>query len=225
LEETHRHFIPAAGHDLLLPFYDPLLKLIGADSVKQELIDQAAIEPGQRILDVGCGTGTLAVMLKRLHPDAEVVGLDPDEKALARGRGKARREAVSIQFDRGYSDDLPYADDSFDHLFSSFMFHHLDAQTKEGTLREARRVLKAHGSLHLLDFGGSQQRPDGWLARLFHADQHLDDQFEGGIPALMNASGFTEVVELGQRRTLFGAVARYRATSPPQTDSARPGTR
>lgn len=220
MAETHKHFVPAAGYDWLLPLYDPLLKLLGADSVRRELVDQAAIGPGHRILDIGCGTGSLVVMVKRLHPDAEVIGLDPDPKALARGERKAKREPVPVRLERGYSDDLPYPDDSFDHLFSSFMFHHLDTPTQQKTLREARRVLKPRGSLHLLDFGGSHGRFYGWLARLLHAGDRLEDNFGGRIPALMNDAGFSDVAESGHRATWFGGVSRYRALAP-----APPGDR
>jgi ubiquinone/menaquinone biosynthesis C-methylase UbiE len=102
----------------------------------------------------GCGTGSLVVLVRQLFPDAEVVGLDPDEKALARATRKAQRAATNIQFDRGFSDALEYRDASFDRVFCSFMFHHLQRDEKERTLRAIARVLKADGSLHLLDFGG-----------------------------------------------------------------------
>ena len=83
------------------------------------------------MLDIGCGTGSLVVLVKRLFPDVEVVGLDPDEKALARAARKARRVGASIQFDRGFSDALDYPDASFDRVFSSFMFHHLERDEKD----------------------------------------------------------------------------------------------
>jgi ubiquinone/menaquinone biosynthesis C-methylase UbiE len=209
----HRHFVPAAGHAWLLPLYDPLLKLLRADSAKRELIEQARIRAGQRVLDIGCGTGSLAVMLKNSHPDAEIVGLDPDERALELGRRKAARESLEIQFDCAYSDAMPYPDAHFDHLVSSFVFHHLDRETKRGTLGEARRVLKPGGALHLMDFGGSQLRSDGWLARLLHSNEGLADQFEAGLPTLMEEAGFSEVIEAGHSARMFGTIARYRAVS------------
>ena len=125
MEETHKTYLPAAGHDWLLPLYDPIVKLLGGEAARRALLDQACIRPGQRVLDIGCGTGSLVVLIKRLHPDVDVVGLDPDPKALARGRRKAARTSVSVQFDQGFADELPYADASVDRVFSSFMFHHL----------------------------------------------------------------------------------------------------
>ncbi len=86
---SSRTYLPAAGHDWSLPLYDPIVKLLGGDAARKALLEQAALRPGQRVLDVGCGTGTLATLIKQLYPDVEVVGLDPDPKALARARRKA----------------------------------------------------------------------------------------------------------------------------------------
>lgn len=211
--EARRTYIPAAGHGWLLPFYDPLWKLLGGDSTRRALIDRAALEPGQRVLDIGCGTGSLAVLIVRLHPEVEVVGLDPDPKALARARRKAEAAGVSLQLDRGFSDELPYPEARFDRVFSSFMFHHLDSEVKRKTLRETRRVLMPGGSLHLVDFGGSAHS-HGPLARFLHSREHLHDNFEGRIPALMGEAGYAEPTELDQKATLFGHVAHYRASVP-----------
>ena len=92
----------------LLPLYDPLTRLLRLDRARRDLLVQANLQPRHRVLDIGCGTGSLAVLIKQLHPDVEVVGLDPDEKALARARRKARRAGVTIQFDLAFSDDLAY---------------------------------------------------------------------------------------------------------------------
>ncbi len=89
-----RSYVPAAGHDWTLPLYDPLVKLLGGDRTRTVLVDHAAIRPGHRVLEIGCGTGTLTLVIKRLHPAVDVLGLDPDPKALARARRKAERAAV-----------------------------------------------------------------------------------------------------------------------------------
>jgi ubiquinone/menaquinone biosynthesis C-methylase UbiE len=201
-----RTYIPAAGHDWSLPLYDPIVKLLGGDAARRVLLDQAAIRPSQRVLDIGCGTGTLLVLIKRLHPDVDVVGLDPDPKALARGRRKAERASVAIQFDQGFSDELPYPDASVDRVFSSFMFHHLRGDEKEGMLREVRRVLRPGGFLSLLDFGGPESGADGFLARLLHSSHHLRDNSEGRILALMSQAEFAGPKKVSQGALLFGRV-------------------
>src|SRR6266542_4474451 len=137
IPERRRSYLPAAGHDWFLPLDEPFVKLLGGDRARRVLLDQAAVRPGHHVLDVGCGTGTFVVLVKRLHPNVEVIGLDPDPKALARATRKAEGEAVSIRFDQGFADRLPYSDASFDRVFSSFMFHHLPTDEKEPTFREA----------------------------------------------------------------------------------------
>jgi len=109
MEESRRTYIPAAGHDWALPLYDPIVKLFGGVRARKALLDHAAIHPGYRVLDIGCGTGDLVTLIKRLHSDVDVVGLDPDPKALARARRKAERAAVTIQLDQGFfADDYSF---------------------------------------------------------------------------------------------------------------------
>src|SRR5262245_24410876 len=164
MPHAQQTFIPAAGHDWLLPFYDPFVKLLGTESAHRRLVDQARLQPGQHILEIGCGTGNLTIMVKTLYPAVEVVELDPDPKALARARRKAERQAVSIQLDRGFSEELPYPDRSYNRVLSAFMFHHLNHDEKKQSLHEIWRVLKPGGSLHLLDFGGGHNGSEGFVA-------------------------------------------------------------
>src|SRR5215213_6065533 len=166
MEESRKTYLPGMGHDWLLPLYDPLQRLLGFEPIHRQLVDQAGIQPNHRVIEIGCGTGNLSILVKRLHPQAEVVGLDPDPKALARARRKAEREALSVQLDRGFAEELPYPGASFDRVVSALMFHHLEPDEKEKTLQEARRVLNLSGSLHLLIFGLSMLEAHGLLGRL-----------------------------------------------------------
>ena len=206
-----RSFIPAAGRDWLLPLYDPLQWLLGGDALKRPLIEQAALASGMRALDIGCGTGSLTLLLKRLHPGVEVVGLDPDPKALAIAKRKADRAGLAIALDRGFSDQLPYPEASFDRVFSSLMFHHLDQEVKSATLREVRRVLTPGGSLHLLDFGPPRSGLSRALAHVLHRAEHLRDNLEDRITAFMGQAGFVHPEEVAHRGTLVGSLSYYRA--------------
>src|SRR5262245_20478656 len=202
--EHRRRFLPAAGHDWFLPLYDPFVKLLGGDCIRRQLIDQATLQPGQRALDIGCGTGTLAVMMKQLHPEVDVVGLDPDPKALARARRKAK--ALAVRFDQGFADALPYAEASFERVFSSFMLHHLAEDEKARTLREVRRVLRPGGSLHLVDFGDSESR-GGLFALWAHSSHRLRGNSEERILMLMRQAELADAMSVGRGAMLFGHMA------------------
>jgi ubiquinone/menaquinone biosynthesis C-methylase UbiE len=212
--QSGRSYLPAAGHDWSLPLYDPFVKLLGGDAARMTLLGQAALRPGHRVLDVGCGTGTLMVLIKRQFPDVEVVGLDPDPKALARAKRKAQRAALSIQLDRGFADVLPYADGSFDRVFSSFMLHHLQPDDKETALREARRVLKPSARFHLLDFATPDSTSPGRLGSWLHSGHRLKDNSDELILNLMRQAGLSDPKKIVGRALLVGHVAYYQASAP-----------
>lgn len=203
MHRTHRAYLPAAGKDWALPLYDPMVKLLGGEAVRLALLELAALRGHERVLDIGCGTGTLVTLVKRAYEGTKVVGLDPDRKALARARSKAVRAGVSIELDQAFSDELPYPDASFDRVLSSLMFHHLEASSKEKTLREVRRVLKPGGSLHLADFAQPEGRLRG-LSRMIHASHHLRDNSDGGILALLSQAGFAQPKKTREGTMMFG---------------------
>lgn len=214
MEEAQRTYIPAAGRDWRLPLYDPMVWLLGGNAAREALIERAGLHAGQHVLDVGCGTGTLIMFITRMHPGVEVVGLDPDPKALARARRKAERAGVPVRLDRGFSDDMPYPEASFDRVFSSFMFHHLPGEQKRGTLREIRRVLKPGGSLCLLDFARPASQHGNALARWLHSHQMLDDNDERRVLAMMADAGFADPKIVGRSALLVWQTAYYQAAAP-----------
>jgi ubiquinone/menaquinone biosynthesis C-methylase UbiE len=216
MEEAERSYIPALGKRWLLPLYDPFLWLLGADKAKQPLIEQAEIKPGFRVLDIGCGTGSMAILIKRMHPEAEVVGIDPDPPALSVAARKAKRAGLSIELDRGFADHMPYADASFDRVFSSFMFHHLDPDEKSATLDEIRRVLKPGGSLHLLDFVREHSVHSGTKehGQLIHRRGPVAERIESRMTSLMDEAGLVNATELKRAKNFFGPIAYYRANTP-----------
>jgi ubiquinone/menaquinone biosynthesis C-methylase UbiE len=211
MSHTHREYLPAAGSDWALPFYDVIVKWLGGEAARKELLDQASLQPGQRILDVGCGTGTMATAVKRANQQVEVIGIDPDPKVLRRARDKAVKAGVSIQLDQGFADQLPYADASFDRVFSSFMFHHLPAEDKNKALHAMRRVLKTGGSLHLVDFEGPEDGQPTFLQRLFHHSDRLKDNSEHRVLELMREAGFANPSKLSRRKMPMGWIGYFRA--------------
>jgi ubiquinone/menaquinone biosynthesis C-methylase UbiE len=215
MADSQRTFIPAATYDWLLPLYDPFSRLFGSAAAHRQLIEQAELQPGHRVLEIGCGTGSVLALIKSRHPSVDAVGLDPDPKALARTRRKVERLGAGVQLDRGFSDALPYPNQTFDRVFSALMFHHLSRDEKQRTLAEVHRVLKPTGSLHLLDFGAEHDHGGGLTARLF--GKHFRDNSPHTILALMRAAGFTEATETANARLVFARIFYYRASVPRQS--------
>src|SRR5262249_32809353 len=188
----------------------------GMEGCGNGVVAWAEVKPEHRVLDVGCGTGSLVTQLKRQHPDIDVVGLDPDPKALVRARRKAQSAAVSIQFDQGFSYSLGYPSGSFDRVFSSFMFHHLHEEDREKTLGEIYRVLKPGGRLLLLDFEVQESGKHHVLSTLLHKHASLNENSERRILGLMTDAGFTNAKKLEARTVLMGLgqAGYYQASVP-----------
>jgi ubiquinone/menaquinone biosynthesis C-methylase UbiE len=210
----HPHdYLPAAGHDVLLPSYDVMTRLLGMKRVYDALIAQAELADCRRVLEIGCGTGNLIVRAKRAYPHLEAIGSDPDPLALDRAQRKSNR-LNGIRFDRGYAQRLPYADGEFDRVLSSMMLHHLDDDAKTAAAAEVFRVLRPGGRLHLVDIGGDMTARDGLAARLVLRSHHAAGNLGDAIPRLLSATGFgcTEVATHRQR--IVGRLTYYRATRP-----------
>ena len=130
-------YIPAFHFHWLTRWYDPIMRrLFPEATLKTALIAQARIQLGQDVLDVGCGTGTLTLMIKQTQSDATVYGLDMDPQILDIARRKAEQAGETIVLQQGTATSLPYPDESFDHAFASLMLHHLTRQDKQQALRE-----------------------------------------------------------------------------------------
>ena len=209
--KSERGFLPAAGREWLLPIYDPFVKLLGGEAVRMQLLQQAQLQPGYSVLDVGCGTGSLVLLAKRLSPEVRTTALDPDSGALARARRKASQAKIAAQFDQGFGDQLPYPAASFDRVFSSLMYHHIAAEQKDAVLREIVRVLKPGGEFHLCDFNSDGSGARGFLLRISHPKDGFKDNPEGRVLGLMKQAGFADCCKTGSRSMFVGTVAYYRA--------------
>ncbi len=183
-------YVPAMGSDRLLRLYDPLTTLLGVRSLHRDLVDAAEIAAGQQVLEIGCGTGNLALQIAERFPDAHVCGLDPDPRALTIARAKARRRGATVQWDEGSATQLPYPDASMDRVVSSLMFHHVDGTDRERVLAEVRRVLRPGGQLHLVDFVGHGHGLHAWLGR---RNRRIAANGADAIPDLMTRAGLREV--------------------------------
>jgi ubiquinone/menaquinone biosynthesis C-methylase UbiE len=175
--------------------------------LRERLIQLACLDPGDTVLDVGCGTGTLAVAAKkRVGSAGAVFGIDASRAMVAKAIRKAARAGVDVAFTKAFVEALPFPDARFDAVFSTMMLHHLPRQVRRQCTAEIRRVLKPRGGLLVVDFGRPQGRP-GILAH-FHRHGHVDFS---DVSAMLSDAGFT-VTEDGP--VGFSSLQFVRASSP-----------
>jgi len=212
------NFIPALRFRWLTQFYDPVVQaLLREKRCKQRLVEQAGLQPGHRVLDLGCGTATLSIMLKRACPEATVVGLDGDPEILSIARQKISAAGVEIELHEGMAFAPPFAPCSFDRIVSSLVFHHLSTEDKRRTFTQVHELLRPGGELHIADWGQAQNL----LMRFaFLGVQVLDgfrttaDNMRGLLLPFMQEAGFTEVAETHRAMTPLGTLSLYRAIAP-----------
>ncbi len=174
------------------PYYDLSVNLISfghAWRLRKLTIDHALIQPGDSVLDVGCGTGDVTIPAKVRTGTGKVYGIDPAPEMIAVARSKAERKGLDIDFRVGVIEALPLADNSIDVVTSSLMMHHLPDDLKVRGLAEIYRVLKpgGHVLIHLSMHGG--------------LSSGIED-----LPKLMKEAGFRESTQLKEKFFLFGFV-------------------
>ena len=157
-------------------------------TLRERTIALARLQPGERALDVGCGTGTLALMAqRRVGASGYVAGIDPSPQQIAYARAKAARGHAPTDFQLGVIERLPFPDQSFDVVFSTLMMHHLPAPLKRQGLAEIARVLRPGGRLVIADFTRKQDRR-GMAARF-----HAGGTSIAALTALAQEAGFTAI--------------------------------
>lgn len=147
-------------YDLMDWFFDAFLFRGKLRELRQRTADLAGIQPGEKVLDVGCGTGTLAMEVEpRVGATGRVCGIDPGTQQIARARFKASRGNLPIEFKVGVVEHLDFTDTTFDVVLSTIMMHHLSDTLKRQGLAEIYRVLKPGGRLVIADFKRPEERP------------------------------------------------------------------
>lgn len=177
--------LPALAYDLMVSW----LVMGGKEQAFRKWVTEVAeLRPGETVLDVGCGTGTLALVAKeRVGPSGRVFGIDPSEPLLGGARRKATRRGLEIEFHKGGIEQLPLADQSCDAVLSTFMMHHLPQTLKREGLAEIGRVLKPGGRVLVVDFTAVEADP----ARVSGAGQ--GEHGLQALPPLMQRAGISHI--------------------------------
>lgn len=210
---THLPESPAPTEGRLIPwasFYDltvNLMTLGRASRLRRMTVDQALLQPGETLLDVGCGTGGVTIPAKmRVGIKGSAAGIDPDPEMIALARRKAKRAGIEIDFRVGVIESLPFPDETFDVATSSLMMHHLPEHLQVEGLAEIRRVLKPGGRLLIADM----IRPsNSFMKRFFTLLMHHGHSVQFGIedlPKHMREAGFEKVEQLDARFLTIGFV-------------------
>ncbi len=212
------NYIPALKYNWLTRFYDKLISRFLKEKVWKELLIVSIINhsPG-KILDVGCGTATLTIMLKKEFPAASVTGIDGDGKILAIADKKIKEAKLNINLKEALSFKLPFADNHFDVVVSSLMLHHLSDDDKQKTLHEIIRVLRPGGQLIIADWGKHNSIFIRWL---FYIVQLLDgfsttkSNVKGLLLSMIIDAGFVAVKELQRIPTILGSISIISSKKP-----------
>lgn len=214
MSTSTERFVPALGSDWLTPLYDLVAPLVGERRFKSRLVEVADIAAGHDVLDIGCGTGTLALLAQKMCPAARILGVDIDPKILEIARRKIARAGAPIEVHQGSATDPPFPPASFDRILTSLMLHHLTTEQKRETFAAARRLLRPGGQFHVADWG----KPHNLLMRVAALGFQLADGAEttganlrGELPQLIAEAGFKRVAETERWMTPFGTLAFVRA--------------
>ena len=210
-------FTPALRFHRLTPLFDLVAATLVRDrTLKGRVLEHAALTGGDEVLDVGCGTGTLAIGAARAAAGVRATGLDADPAILARAREKTAGADLEIGFDQGMSTALPYADASFDVVLSTLFFHHLPDDSKRETADELVRVLRPGGRLVVGDLGRPQ---DPLMRGVVLVTVQLLDGFattalnvRGELPDVLAGAGLEGVAVRDRLRTLTGSYEITTAT-------------
>ncbi len=210
----------------LAPVYDPMCRVVGAGlAMRRRTVALAGLRPGDRVLDVGCGTGVLTrLAAEMVGPEGVAIGIDPGLAMTGIARLKAARTLSRARFELGIIEALAFADDAFDVVLSSFVLHHLPADVKRAGLREVWRVLKPGGRFVLLDFDTARPIARAMIAmgRLVPAYAHVLRAAGNPVPLLREA-GFADIaIAGGWRGTATFWVARKPAVVE-RTTASPPG--
>jgi ubiquinone/menaquinone biosynthesis C-methylase UbiE len=191
------------------PYYDLMVNVTSlghAGMLRRMTVDNALIQPGNHALDVGCGTGEVALLAKTRGQAGRVYGIDPAPEMIAIARSKATRKKLEVDFRVGVIEALPFPDASMDVVTSSLMMHHLPEDLQVRGLAEVYRVLKPGGRLLIADF---MQPTGSFLNHVFMVVTHHQKVQSGlaeEIKQLLRKTGFSQITQLEGNVLVIGFV-------------------
>mgnify|MGYP002785085033 CR=1 FL=1 len=211
-----KDFIPALGYNWLTGLYDLTIKLTMPErKFRAKLIDILNPKDNESILEFGFGTGQNIILAYQRNTKTKFTGVDIDPKVKQIGDNKKDKLGITMNLDLYDGKTFPYADNSFDKVFSSLVFHHLDKESKLSSLKEIYRVLKPNGQLIIGDWGKAKSitmRVAFYAVQIFDGFKTTNDNVNGLLPKYIEKAGFKKVAETDFINTTIGTYSYYGAT-------------
>lgn len=216
--QASEHAPATEGYTLgaLAGLYDALTRMMGIGRAFRDwTVELAQVKPGDRVLDVGCGTGSLTIVAKeRAGSAGEVHGVDAAPEMIDTARRKAAQVGADVDFQVGLIEGIPFPGDQFDVVLSSLMLHHLPDDLKRKGLAEIHRVLKPGGCLLAVDFGPPTNPLTKILAApILSREEYVRSNIRGELPAMMEGTGFTGVEPVAVRYGIIWAIRGNKAST------------
>ena len=213
-------FTPAAGDPRYTRYYDTVVALLTREERwRSAAIDRLSVEPGQVVADIGCGTASLAIRMKRAQPGARVIGVDPDPQILRIARDKVRKAGVDVEFVEGMGDRAAelVGPGTVDKVVSSLVLHQCPVPMKKAIIANMFTLLRPGGELVIADYGWQRS---ALMRVLFRGVQRVDGKADtqpnadGIVAELIGQAGFVDVAERAVIRTVTGSLSIYHARRP-----------
>lgn len=218
--KTAEDFTPALGRDDLTQDYDHVIAVMTREKKwRSRLLASMSLGAGEVVVDLGSGTGSLAVLVKRAHPTVTVIAVDPDPNARTLAEAKAATAGADIEFATAlggaHIEELPYG--HVDAVVTSLVLHQCSHPAKTALLANAYALLRSEGTLYVADYGAQRTK---LMQILFNQVRSLDGyentkaNKDGLIPVMMADAGFVQVAERWTVATPSGAIALWTGRKP-----------
>ncbi|OBK09995.1 class I SAM-dependent methyltransferase [Mycobacterium asiaticum] len=221
-------FTPAAGNPKYTKYYDAVIALMTREERwRSAAIARLGLQAADVVVDIGCGTGSLAIRIKRSRPDVRVIGVDPDPEVLAIARQKVRKAGVEVEFVQGMGDKAAelVGPGTATEAISSLVLHQCPVPMKEAIIANMFQLLRPGGDLVIADFGlqrGLLMRSGFRLVQFADGKEDTQPNADGILPELIDRAGFVAVTEASAIRTVSGSISIYHARRPVVANKDKP---
>ena len=215
---TNRDFTPALRRAELTSQYDRVVAIMTRERRwRSKLLTALSPQAGETIVDLGAGTGSMAILIEEALPSGTVIGVDPDPVVIQIARAKIAAAGHDIEMVEGFGNGESLADACADKVISSLVLHQCSAEAKARLLHNAIRLLKPGGQFLVADYGVQRTA----LMRMLFRQVRVLDGFDstrankdGEIPSLIAEAGFVEIAEIGFTNTPTGSISIYSGYKP-----------